>query len=578
MKKTLFALTLLLSISLATGQSTLKHNFETNNTELQPGEYSHFGELNVTFNGTYPGNEFQAELDIPPSFETEWKNTNFTGNGNETFSSDLYLKPPSYFTGSGTSSNSVTFPRNDGGEPATVSFTAPYQVKEQSNWTMTPENVSGSYNVGEQGQIIGNFTFSQKLNQPMTNIDYNVTGNVSKILESGNGQLSLPATQNRTIKVYADIAEDQQWGIYKGQFVAKSGDINRTAGIEINVSDITAPEIGDLNFEEIMATRTGELTFLAEDNVEMGNVTAEIYRVPENESKEDIKKGSIEFENEDGVYRSEFSNTSEIGSYRANVTAYDTTGNRRYKSTIFEVVPLNTVNVTAEDFELSTVRVSTQEEERWSKQSIIDVDSETDFNLTLEYWTQNPENVSMTMRVRKPDQDVGKRFDFEEGEKLQFEDAEGEYMLEVKSSEPVSYDGRLSVGTIEQHVDTSKIRFTGLVVDPEYLPSKEFSIGRFQGEIGYVNPNSTEKNRIEFRGTAPIQNCEGANYWRECITGFTLGEWENLEEENESLRDSLGSWKLATFSLIALNMISFFLIIRKNQLKGFNSAYAQVDY
>jgi hypothetical protein len=559
-------------------------NWNQTETVLTPGNTTTIGEINET-NLDVTAQNPELNLGTPVNLETQlWNISEETYSPSEnitrkTFQANINVTVPSdYSPESDTVDSIITYE----GTNTQSEFETQYEVPEINNWTYEPQNMTGAFNVGEEGEVISRVNVTQQGNVPQTAINYNITGNVTQLLADTQGERTLYSGQDMPpIAVVTNIPEDQQWGTYTGTFNLTDSDSNYAEiPMDVNVTDVQAPEIPNIDIPDWEATTSQEIRVGVDDNINTTEVNGTIYRidqpenVSENETAETTEEEITSFQfgkDEDGFWAHEMA-LNEVSEYRLEVRARDGSGNIQTQNRTFEVVKLDAIQIENQNFKMDTKRIGDLTDE-----TILTVERDTPFNITLDFFEQSG-NESVTLGIRKEDEETARNWETDqEDPKLEFEE-EGTYILEANSEQAQTFEGTITVEHIDEHVELDQVFFEGIFINPEYLEPEDFSIGEFRGTIGYEDEEATVKNRIKFEGTAPAENCEGVESWTDCITGFTMGEYENVEQEKEDAQDSRDLWRGVAIGSWAFTILFVFFMIRKNQLKGTNVAYKRVSY
>lgn len=524
--------------------ATVNFEYTNGDTTLQPNQNQEMGTVTVDFDGNTTFSEVESRNLGSFPFPVESVNETFydeNGKFNATLMADV---PQDFPPTDGVQSKNYTYTFTSLLNTSEVQGSANYQVPLVNNISVSDQNISKDLNVGDRGNIYTNITVTQTGNAERVPLNYNVTGNISQLLDNPTGSFTLYRTNAETIFLQTDIPLNQQYGNYTGTLEIMADQENATVDLRSTVSDIVAPEIKDKEIEDIQATREKELEFEISDNIGVKNASVRVLKetVDEdgNSSEEEYTSFNLtQRENNQNIWYHEYTSTSERGNYTAEITAFDTSGNKVEGSSNFEIIRLEAVTLETTNFEFDAAPTDEQVEEH-----IASVDFDTPVNFTLDQFTHDQENSSIIVGIKRDDMETAEEFDLtEENKTLEFEE-EGDYSLVVDSDVEESFRGDIIVQPIEEHAELEKIDFSGIFIDPEYPEPDSWQFGQFEGQIFYENDEDTVKDTIVFEGRADAERCRGAETWSECLTGFSLNEAEQLETDKQNLQDEKGDWQI----------------------------------
>jgi hypothetical protein len=438
-------------------------------------------------------------------------------------------------------------------------------VNEFSDWGFNGsfrDNVS----VGDTGRL-GVVNFTQNGNV-QSDISVSASGNLTEFISFDDGFTVYP--QNTITKTVSySLPRDTKFGVYNASlnFSEEGSGVSKVLNLTAGFRDDIDPVVSSTSFSDVMSTKSEEFSVVVDENFEVSNVSADIVReVTAERNNETVLVNetvtTLDFEREGQIWKTEFSDTEDIGTYYYKVTATDAAGNTGNKTGMFRVQGLDAVNVLNNNFELKSVKPNTESTgETKALQTFMELDKETEVNISLESLTHSSENSSIkdNIGILKPGDEVAESFDGVDSTITV--SSTGVYKLVVESDMVESYSGELGIGTVPQHVEIDEnIRFEGNIVDPVYPSPGNFSIGGFDGRIEFVDNRSAVKDSIRFTGElGDAGDCRGVDTWSNCITGFSLGEIPDIKERNEILESANNSltWQRNISVLVMFGFIGF---------------------
>lgn len=417
------------------------------------------------------------------------------------------------------------------------------KVPEVSNWSLSTASLNRTISVGSSGELT-NLTVALRGNTPIQ-ISANLTGGLAQYLETNPVFTVYPGLQ-KNIVVGFQVPKTTDFGGYEGRMVFTDGSgTNQSVNISAKLEDRIDPSIDDTSFPNLMATRSQRFEVVADDNLNISSVSAEIVRAVEVKKDNQTVRmnetvGSYRFKHKKNTdsWALDFTDTEVIAPYYVNLTVNDTAGNTVYRAEKFQVKGLDSIEVLQSNFEFESVYPSdTASKQSKATEKFLQIDKETPVSIKLERFSHADQNSSITVGVLKPGEEVATKI--QAGESAQSSKS-GQYKLVVQSDEIESYSGRLNITLPEQHVGSRYrlIEFEGLINDPKYVPEQKHSLGVFESQLSYEdNDNDPYPDRMQLDLSAPADRCKGFVEARKCpaLNDWTLGEIPRIEEENQKL-------------------------------------------
>lgn len=419
-----------------------------------------------------------------------------------------------------------------------------------------------------------------KQNLGPAQFNLSLSGNVSRIGKVYNQVVG--AEETVAFNVYGDgIGSSQPYGWYNGSVSAvKTGDSSVNASIPVNVLvvDGVSPNFEGIDVSGMMATNSQVVSVDVVDNIETVNVSgAFIYEEVVNKStgeRRNVTVQNVVFqERNDGSWTTKFNESSEIGGYYLTVSAVDGSGNKASQVRGFRVNGLDSIRVLETDFDFKDMRPRTDANpERRVERRIFEKELDKPLKIRLENgFSHRRVNSSMTVGIRHEDsENIQKLYTEGENKGVLNVTSPGVYYLVVYSdSKGDTYDGELEFEAVPQHVEIPDvIRFTGTVVDPEYpeIPDEK-ELGSFTGSLEFLLNENDVPTGIRFIGEQrDLTGCRGADSWSNCIPGFSLGEIDEVKQENQDLEkrnNSLVLQRNAAAVILAVFITGFILKTRR---------------
>lgn len=443
-----------------------------------------------------------------------------------------------------------------GTEPGTYSGTAVFvfenrdrverdfnvDVSEDRSWLISNVSISENVSVGDKGQL-ANLTIHNTGNVD-EEFRFDATGNVSRLLESKSNETVYRGQDSTPIFTY-NIPADTEFGYYEGQLVVDSGWRNETVNISTMVEDRIRPRIMDYQFPSFMATRSETFQVLADDNLRVANVTAEVFRQVEGQTvngSETVNetKTRLEFQHmaNSNRWQANFE-TGEINRFYANLTVFDEAGNSVTEFVEFDVEGLNSTHVVNSSFVLPD-----SFPDYGVNKTVLRNDIDSRVVLQLDYLQHTGNSSDIWVGIKGPNEKTAEQFEGV-GDTIAVS-SEGEYQLVVVSDQVERYSGKIRVRPPEAHLDNvENITFRGEFRRNMYPREDRLSLRQFQGNVSLVNNSYGVGRFVQVRVQAPAETCKGYRSWTECFRqhGFDLGRVEAVDQENDDLEYWIDRWK-----------------------------------
>lgn len=457
-------------------------------------------------------------------------------DGNLTVAPSNQIKPDTY-TGEVTLSTNKT-------------ITEEVEIPEVSNWTLNTDELNNTISVGSNGDI-QNLTISLTGNTK-TRLTANLTGSLSEYYDTQPFFEVYPDI-DRDITIGYKVPSDTDFGHYSGKLVLQDADgENQTVALDAQFKDKIPPEIRDTTYPDTMATQTASQSLVINENLEVDTAVAETVRTIEVEKGNETvvineSVGTYQFEQQENtdLWTLKFDDTGTIAPYYAHITVNDTAGNTVNRTEHFDVDGLDTIEILNDDFQFTQIKpnnIRTNARQK-AEQAILKKETDTAVNLTLGRLDHGETNSTVKIGVRHEEEEADAKL---EENSLRTIEKPGTYYLTAEGNALQHYSGRLDIQTVPQHVEIrSEIKFVGDIIDPEYPQGDTWQRGRFKGNISFVNPERAEQDLIKIELVGSAEDCKGFERWNECISGFSLG---NIEDMKQKVRD---------YGLIAVGGITF---------------------
>lgn len=575
MRKLFIAFTLVALIGAVSAQTA---SFSNTDINLDPGQNNSYGELTIEFEETPSTNTPQIfERDVEFGISAE----------NETFENNVYTADIIADVPADTPPTEEPITRSadfefDNRTP--VNFE--YFIRENSEIGISESNITAEQNVGDIGVEFAEVIFTQRFNTPETVAEYSFEGNITEVIESSQGSVDVRRFQETPLSLRTEIPENQQFGTYTGNMTVTDryfsekenppSQYQQTIPVEITVDDNISPEITGTIFDDVQATQTADFHLTAEDNLEIDEVTAEITREESTENGTEMRDvGNYTFESTENLneYTLEFEDTENLGTYEAFIEAEDTSGNRGNETVEFEVNRLNALNITNTALEFEPF--GTEEE---STLEMLQLNKSTPVELEMDFFNHDEQDSSIMIAVEDEEEDRVGEFDLDENNDTVTIEEPGTYSLVASSNMEETFSGRIIPRPIDQHVEVPEITVDGAIIEPLYPPEQEFQIGETEGELTYTETNSTVMDQIKFVGYTDAAKCEGHEQFTTCLTGYDLGEMNQVRNENQDLRQQRNSWR--TYFWVLLGGTGIYLLAKRRwkNLPNYLYAYKTIDY
>lgn len=458
-------------------------------------------------------------------------------------------------------------------------------VAEVVNWTVGNVTTQANISVDQRGRF-GTVTVENHGNTDVS-LTAEVTGPISQFV-STNPSIDV-FLDNAELTLEYDVARDARFGRYTGNLVLTRGvngsnDTVRRVNLSTTVLDDIYPEMGEVQVDDLMATRSTTFTVEATDNLGIANVTANVTRVAtvrrNNKTvvvNRTVVAAEFSYDSDANLWEYTFDRSRNDGVYYADIVVRDAAGNTVRTVERFQVSRLNVTHVTDPRFRLPTIRVKEA-----TRQRFLVNDIKSGFTVHLSRF-QYGGNASVEVGVVPPGSETAEFF--EEGGNLTFS-KQGVYELVVESREEerltgeYRYDGRLEVFVPPEHVAVSDVVFSGAVVSKE-TPKPEFTkIGSFTGYLGYeeaverfeerfgeIGGNDSQRYAY-YIGRIPVEECTGRD-WTACDNSLTLAEFQDVQEANQRLRQDIWLYKYFGMGGLAFALVFVLVYWRKEQLEGY---------
>lgn len=483
---------------------------------------------------------------------------NFTTNG-----SDLFVST-NKSTDIGVQNLNLSL-QDDSDNTTKDSLELDLDVQPFTEWSFNKDEIIRNASVLSGGSI--NLSVDAQGNTADT-LALNTSGNLSEVGFTVQSPVTVVPDESLTVANGFSVPRNKEFGWYNGSINGEGAGFNDSVNVSIKVFDDIEPEITSSSFPDVMALQDQKFTVEVSDNLDVANVTGNVtYETTEmvgNETvvveEELVEMNFSESGSETGVWSYTLSDTDRKGNYSYFVRAVDESGNSVNVTGSFQVNRLDSVSVLQSDFEFKDVRPRTDDApERQVEEKVFRKEFEKELQLGLTDFSHRKNNSSMTVGIKNQDSD-NIEFLYRDGENqgnVTVTDS-GVYSLVVYSdSKGDTYSGDLQLYPVPQHVEIDGlIRFSGVVVDPEYpaLPETR-SIGDFEGGIEFILNSNDVPVGIRFTGeNRDIEDCKGVESWNNCIPGYTLGELPEAREEREEAIKRANTWerngKVAVFGFL----------------------------
>jgi len=436
---------------------------------------------------------------------------------------------------------------NDGDNTTKDFLNLDLDVQPYTEWSFNKEEIVRNASVLSGGSV--NLSVDAQGNTADT-LTLNTSGNLSEVGFTVQSPVTVVPDESLTVANGFSVPRNKEFGWYNGTIEGSGAGFNDSVNVSIRVFDDIKPEITDSSFPDVMALQEQTFSVEASDNLEVANVTGNVtYETIEevgNETvivtEELVSMNFTESISETNLWEYTIVDTDRKGNYSYFVRAVDESGNSVNVSGSFQVNRLDSISVLQNDFEFKDVRPRTDDApERQVEEEVFRKEFEKDLKLELTDFSHRKNNSSMTVGIKNQDSD-NIQFLYRDGENqgnVTVTDR-GVYSLVVFSdSKGDTYSGDLQLYPVAQHREIdSLIRFSGVVVDPEYpaLPETR-SIGDFEGEMEFILNSNDVPVGIRFTGeNRDIEDCKGVDSWSNCIPGYTLGELPEAREQVEKWR------------------------------------------
>ncbi|MFB6209604.1 MAG: hypothetical protein ABEJ56_05735 [Candidatus Nanohaloarchaea archaeon] len=384
-------------------------------------------------------------------------------------------------------------------------------------------------------------------------------------------QFRVYSYDNYTLTPTYQVGANQKFGYYTGNITLTGDTFNQTIQLNAEFIDDTPPVIDSVSVPDVMATQKNTFQVDATDNLNISKVEAEVFRrqsVQRNNQTVYINKSVASFQlpresTASTSFSSQFSKTSEIGTYWANITVTDTSNNTAKNLQQFKVQGLNTTHVLSENFRLDAVEPGTKAEETFLK-----IDSPTEVTLQLQNFTHEKSNSSITVGIRKPGDQVDTEFSNLTGTSQITVNQEGVYTLVVETDKNQDdYEGQIKVIPPKQHFNIPTVRFEGSVIDPEYPEPENYSLDDFEGRIYYDSSDDTEKDKVIFHGETSAEVCKGFESFKQCFgQDYSLNSIPEIQSENKKLHNRVSLYMLVAAGSVIVNLLFAAVFIRNQNL------------
>lgn len=508
----------------------IQTEFYPNQTQLEPGNQTTVGNLEVTADNTSLSN-----IEIEPQFPfTVSSNPGSRAglNTDQSFNSTIQANP-----NSSTPPGNYTRAIRVQSDSSSVSPRFSLSIPRVSTYDVVTSEVNKTISVGSSGNF-GAIPVNGTGNTDIQ-VDVNATGNLTEHIDIRETASVFPQVQTQVPVNYA-VDRNTPFGFYNATVNISGGGEQTDVRLSSQFRDEIEPEIGDVRVPDVQATQNAGFVVEASDNLQVANITAEVLREIETQQNNETVINNQTFNSAARFTRSSensndfnytFSDSDQEGQYHLNLTVEDGAGNQVSELDSFKVERLNGTQTTAQNFEFEATQPGNQVEKQVFRNLI-----DTPVNITLSRLSHESSESTFEIGIRKPGEDVAEKFDGE-GSTIQVR-SEGSYSLVVESNEVEEFDGRLKLGVVPQAREPEDVVFGGEFLDPEFPLPSDFSIGRFEGEVGYGDDSQAEKDRIVMELEGSAEQCRGFDSFQECINGFSLGEIPDVKDSvNQAQRE-----------------------------------------
>ena len=460
-------------------------------------------------------------------------------------------------------------------------------VPSVRTWTIADTQFQDTVDTGQAGDL-GNITVRNTGNEG-AELRVNASGNLTQFYDDLPTTIATNPGRNRTTTLQYSIPEDTPFGTYTGA-INLTGPQNqtRTINLSVQVQDEMPPTFKQpVTVDDIMATTDRHVTAVVSDNLAVASVNATVYR------EERVQRGNdsvlmnqtvdtyqLSHQQYSDVWQFTYDATETRGQYYISVTARDTAGNTVSSADAFEVTTLDAVEILDGNFLFDSIRFDES-----GSHPVIENEVESPFTVRLQSFTYAG-NKTPQVGIRGPGDASPEVFD-EDREALTFSET-GTYEVVVtpqgreSASGSYRFNGRLGIEVPQQHTNISNITFRGSIDSDDYPRGSFISLREFDGYIGYNDALEKFETRYGEIGMGPSKQfvyyigrinasqCRGANGWFQC-TDVTLGEYQDIEDENEQLRRQnqklssilyLGSLILVMFSFVGYKTYKYRHLLR----------------
>lgn len=522
---------LLSAATILTGTAAAQNiqtEFYPSQTQLEPGNQTRVGNLEVTAD-----NSSLSNIELEPQFPfAASANPSQRGglNPGQSFNSTIFASPnrsapPGDYTRAirVESDSSSVSPRISVSNPTLSTFDV---VTSELNKTVSVGS-SGNF-----GTIPVNGTGNTDIQ-----LDVNATGNLTEHIDIRETASVFPQVQTEIPVNYA-VQRSTDFGFYNASVDISGGGKNTTVNLSSVFRDEIQPEIEPVRIPDVQATQRGGFVVEANDNLGGLNVSAEVLR-----EVETVQDNETVLENQTFISRAEFekaspnsqdfnytlTDTDQEGRYHLNLTAEDRAGNTASRIESFSIERLNGTVTLEQNFEFEAAEPDNKVERDVFRNRL-----DTPVNITLSRLSHESSESTFEIGIRKPGDDVAEKF--AGADSTIQANQEGVYTLVVESNEVEEFDGRLKLGVVDQAFEPEDVVFSGEFIDPEFPLPSEYSIGRFEGEVGYGDESQAEKDTIVMELEGSAQQCRGFDSFQKCINGFSLGEIPDVKQKADQAR------------------------------------------
>lgn len=452
------------------------------------------------------------------------------------------------------------------------------EIPETYNYSINQKSVNGTVSVGSSNR-------TEQLELQYTgNVDPEfsaaITGNISQYFSLD--QFRAEGNNIYTPVIEYGVPRDTQKGFYNGTLEITVNN-NETENISLNYDfkDEISPEIDSFNVEDVMATNDALIEAVITDNLKVQSADVVVKRevtvedgnqtITENQT---VAETGLEDLNNSNVWSKTLSETSEIGQYHADLLVNDTSGNTAESATSFDVEGLDAVEIINSNFQYEAEKPGEKASEK-----VFRLNQDSPVDVELSDFTHTSDNSTVEIGVLKPGDSVSTKFS--EGESMEVSE-EGVYELVVESDSEEDFSGSLNLTLVSQHVGERyrNIEFSGQYVDPEYPDPANFSLGEFEGSIGFDNDEDAVKDRIYYQAWTNAEDCRGVDTWNDCITGYSLDEIPEVKENREEALQKVSNLKLiaTVFGGITISTVVFSVLVLKLKFQSNPTAIATPAY